>query len=577
MKRNQIKFLFSLIVLVGISISQIIGQSVQLKAYAFEENNRGYLNETTIVAKVNGEEVGKAVTDREGYASFSLPIDADVALFADKKGFKTKIIDLSTKGKTPDEFVYAKFEMTRLPGYILEGTVAELTNTFPADAIDSVLIEVYNHTAQREVAVFEPNHKHTFSVPLHQGNKYIIMLRKPGYFTKRITANINIDGCILCFEGVGSITPGVTDNLTAGFENGTLGANIQMKKIEMNRSVRIDNILYDYNKWDIRPDAAKELDKLAAILKDNPQLSIELGSHTDSRGGDDYNLQLSKKRAQSAVNYIYEKGIIADRIAAKGYGESQLVNNCKNGVECSDRDHERNRRTVFSVTGIMDDRLDERPLREIMMDELVMSGGFGEGGVFVMPAGGIPPSNDMVPTEAEIPSMQNVGTEKIDIQGGSKIDTEEEVTIIKPKEEGEVRDWVRKKTEKETEMPPLEQEKGAFGEKESEVNSPKTAKQSIEKKSDPKTYYIKPKPVSKSFTGFKVELLNAASELDLDNDLFQQFGNIKIEEADGGFSYLVGEFKNSKSAQRYLENILIDRYPKAQVVYFKNGKRNSFN
>ena len=77
------------------------------------------------------------------------------------------------------------------------------------------------------------------------------------------------------------------------------------------------------------------LDKLFVTLIDNPDIIVELGSHTDSRGKDKYNLDLSQKSAEAAVEYLVENGINSSRISAKGYGETQLVNSCSNGVRCS--------------------------------------------------------------------------------------------------------------------------------------------------------------------------------------------------------------------------------------------------
>ena len=113
--------------------------------------------------------------------------------------------------------------------------------------------------------------------------------------------------------------------------------------------IKIDNIYYDYNKSDIRSDAAVELDKVVALLNKYPTMKIELRSHTDSRGKDAYNLKLSDGRAKAAVDYIISKGIAANRLVAKGYGETELLNYCKNEVECDDKMHEQNRRTEFKI------------------------------------------------------------------------------------------------------------------------------------------------------------------------------------------------------------------------------------
>ncbi len=116
----------------------------------------------------------------------------------------------------------------------------------------------------------------------------------------------------------------------------------------------VNPIYYDLDKSNIRPDAAAELDKIVQVLKDNPAISIELGSHTDARASAGYNLKLSQRRAESAVKYIIEHGIEASRIKAKGYGETQLINGCSDGVDCSEEAHQENRRTEFKITDLND-------------------------------------------------------------------------------------------------------------------------------------------------------------------------------------------------------------------------------
>ena len=115
----------------------------------------------------------------------------------------------------------------------------------------------------------------------------------------------------------------------------------------------LNNIYYDLDKWFIRPDAAKELNKLVALMKSNPSLEIELSSHTDCRQTIAYNDALSVKRARAAVNYIVSKSIASKRLLAAGYGERHLVNNCAceptNDSPCSSEEHQLNRRTEVKV------------------------------------------------------------------------------------------------------------------------------------------------------------------------------------------------------------------------------------
>lgn len=136
---------------------------------------------------------------------------------------------------------------------------------------------------------------------------------------------------------------------TIGKPYGTIRDTIWVEKVEVGQKFVMENIFYDYDKWDILPESEVELNKLIAIMKDNPSWKVELGSHTDARGSDSYNLILSQKRSDSAVGYIINHGVTKDRIIAKGYGETQLVNHCKNGIECPDDVHRKNRRTEFKI------------------------------------------------------------------------------------------------------------------------------------------------------------------------------------------------------------------------------------
>lgn len=139
---------------------------------------------------------------------------------------------------------------------------------------------------------------------------------------------------------VTEMKPGVT--LTAP-------RDLMLDKLELNRVFRIDNIYYDLDKYYIRPDAVPELEKLITIMKENP-VNVELSSHTDCRASDAYNDRLSQNRAEAAVRYIvYTGGISMARITAKGYGEHQLVNQCADGVPCTEAEHQMNRRTEFKI------------------------------------------------------------------------------------------------------------------------------------------------------------------------------------------------------------------------------------
>lgn len=124
-----------------------------------------------------------------------------------------------------------------------------------------------------------------------------------------------------------------------------------LAKLEINMVFKVQNIYYDLDKWSIREDACPALDKLVQIMKQYP-IKAELSSHTDSRASADYNMELSQKRAESAVRYIILQGIDPTRIIAKGYGETKLINDCADGISCTEEQHQVNRRTEFRITEI---------------------------------------------------------------------------------------------------------------------------------------------------------------------------------------------------------------------------------
>lgn len=128
----------------------------------------------------------------------------------------------------------------------------------------------------------------------------------------------------------------------------TINVELSLDKIYTGVEIVLENIYYDFDKWKIRPDAEPTLLELAKLLRDNPQINIELSSHTDCQGDVNYNQELSYKRAKSAVQYITRHGVNAERITPVGYGESRLANTCV-CEECTEEDHQENRRTTFKI------------------------------------------------------------------------------------------------------------------------------------------------------------------------------------------------------------------------------------
>jgi outer membrane protein OmpA-like peptidoglycan-associated protein len=352
-------------------------QQITLEGYFYEYNNSGYVKD--LKAKVMDSRkmiIAESSTDATGKVIFEGLERGKSYIVRGEHSLYYKVDTTIQVPADAESKIFLKFPLVRLPGYIFEGTISELVrrDIVETDGLDSVKVEIYNNTTKKEELVLNATEKNMFNFKFEQGNQYYIMLRKKGYFTKRLKANINVAGCLMCFEGFGTVTPNMVDNLTRKNTAGVLTSNIQMKKILLGEAIKLENIYYDYAKANIRPDAAKELDKLVAIMKDNPQLIIELGSHTDSRGGAPENMSLSERRAKSAVEYVISRGIDRTRISGKGYGETVLTNKCADGVQCSEEQHQENRRTEFKVVKVMlEDPNADRSLKQIVEEEEFMN------------------------------------------------------------------------------------------------------------------------------------------------------------------------------------------------------------
>jgi outer membrane protein OmpA-like peptidoglycan-associated protein len=127
----------------------------------------------------------------------------------------------------------------------------------------------------------------------------------------------------------------------------------KLKEVLVGKGIRIEGIDFDPNTNVPTQESEVMLEKLHKMMEENPHLVFEIGVHTDSRGNDEYNLALSQGRADEIVFNLLKKGIPKNRLLAKGYGETLLVNHCSNGVRCNGNEHESNRRIEFIVKDIL--------------------------------------------------------------------------------------------------------------------------------------------------------------------------------------------------------------------------------
>ena len=511
-------------------------QTATLEGYTFEANNRGYLYyvEIDIADKATGQSVARTASDEDGAFTAELPVGKAYVLTARKAAFEDLEMPLSTKDVKAGGKFYTKVKLQRSPGYLFEMTLAE-KRTEPdqeVDAIGDAWIEVYNNTTEKELYNNKNWSAPSFSTSFERGNHYTIMVRKDGYFTKRLEAYVDIDGCILCMDGVDEIQPGsspVSDNLTGALQRGSLLANIELEKAQIDKAIKLKNIYYDLGKADIRDDAAQELDRLVAKLKVNPRMVVELGSHTDAIGSTKSNQELSQRRAEAARNYLVKMGgIEPHRVTARGYGESKLVNGCGNGVKCSNRRHQQNRRTEIKITGFLSEGSQgSRSLAQIIKEERFAEklAALENQEVYVAP-GETPPAGAPVAEAAPAPAPAPAEQTK----GGTapKVDAP-----LKP-------------------------------------DSPLATGETVAKTYGGNVVQILPR----GYTGFMVEIVRSKTELDSENAIFDRHSNIMLDRLGNGHaSYLLGDFDERSDAEWFLDNVVLKLYPKARIITFDEGRR----
>lgn len=252
---------------------------------------------------------------------------------ADKSGY-------FSSDRTGSDRIYS-FEIID-PTIIVEGMV--LGKQSPP--LGGVKVTIMDLTTGEEKVVFTDG-EGKFSAELEPNHDYKIKSELDGFFTttedistKGVTSDKTYKQVIEMPEVY------VTDNSQKGDD----GKGGDKKPKDQKGVYPVHDIHWDYNKWDIRPDAVPYLEDLVKLFRENQNLKFEISSHCDSRGSYEYNDDLSSKRAKAVVDYLISKGVPRSIIVSKGYGERQLLNGCSDGVMCTEEQHQENRRTEFIVT-----------------------------------------------------------------------------------------------------------------------------------------------------------------------------------------------------------------------------------
>ena len=234
---------------------------------------------------------------------------------------------ISPKWENCCDDIYA-FKFVYPPKFTIMGKVYAQGDTTKTP-IDSAAVQLFlaEKRALIDSATSDPKKPYEFYLGT-QYSTYRLEARKEGYLSGTNTTS----------------TVGLT-------ESDTLWVDLFLTPISKTKPVVLRNVYFDLDRAEIREDAKPSLDTIYNLLAENPNIKIELSSHTDSRASKAHNIDLSQRRADSSKAYLVALGIDPERIVAKGYGEERLLNNCSDGVQCSDIEHQINRRTEFQIIG----------------------------------------------------------------------------------------------------------------------------------------------------------------------------------------------------------------------------------
>ncbi|MFN8321091.1 MAG: OmpA family protein [Chitinophagales bacterium] len=286
----------------------------------------GYKDPINIKAPINS-----------GADDFAFHIDKYKPLNSDDTILYSGYFSSNRRGGKGSDDIY-RFEEKWINIFVLRGKVVEKNFENPENPESKVLglknlpkakVEL-KATDDRVIATGISDTAGNFIFKLDAESDYKITAGKSGYFSNNTTVS----------------TKGKRHQDSTLIN---IYTQVELEKIFTQKMIAIPNIYYDYDKATLRPESKLVLDSIMIFFKENPDLTIEIGSHTDSRGSDSYNQKLSQLRAQSVVDYFISKGIASEKLVAKGYGETRLVNSCGNGVNCTEEEHQKNRRTTFRV------------------------------------------------------------------------------------------------------------------------------------------------------------------------------------------------------------------------------------
>jgi len=305
------------------------------KLYFSSDGHPGYgMLDIFVVNRVNG----RTVVENLGQPVNSTGDDFGIFLFKVDRGFFTS----NREGGQGDDDIYTfvnEDPNLRVVNYYLQGVTYSMRPDSTKDILPETKVTLLDEKGDI-MQDYVTGNDGKFLFRVYENEKYTLIGETDGYLAKRGQ-----------YQTIGKSVP--LETLRELVTNITLDTLLVLDRLEKNKVFVLKNIYFGLDSANIRPASARELDKLVEVLNDNPEIKIEMSSHTDSIGSVEYNINLSQRRAAATVNYLIKQGIPAERLVAKGYGESKPIarNTNPDGTD-NPEGRQRNRRTEFKILEI---------------------------------------------------------------------------------------------------------------------------------------------------------------------------------------------------------------------------------
>lgn len=368
--------------------------SVTVEISVFDEDTQMPLEAADVFTPCS--EVQNFLTNQDGKVIMELPLNKACDFAAEKLGYQPNSVRLSSKNQPPGKTLYVQIPLKLECIFIVSGTIVDGLSNFP---VDSALVRMQSYCGgeQDEISMYtDAEGKYEFR-DVREDCDIRVSVSKPGFTKGSVTFKTGtecgeaavakniidstgaivksiplycfgencegpdglIDSSLVVIDSIYNPDGSITTIMGDGSKETTFPDGTKTKVDKYDNVIddgktgtgiaQLINIYYDFDRANIRSDARDGLDGLVALLEQYPDVKIKITSHTDARGKKGYNKRLSKRRAESVIRYLMGKGISKSRLRAKGMGEEVMINDCYDGIECSERQHQENRRTEFII------------------------------------------------------------------------------------------------------------------------------------------------------------------------------------------------------------------------------------